>query len=189
MIMSADFELQRLIDIICQDINNRFFATLDTYAKRFIRSSVRAYYSAYHPKYYDRSYSLYTMAKPERTANGFTIVSGPEYSQGGHRSGEDFIYGKMFQEGYHGGEDYGAGHPSPGTMLWRTPYPEFTSWGEPAKRTDPPYDLLVEQWNSFAETEAEQLKTKIIKETIGSYKHEFMRVINLRKKELDEQRR
>lgn len=144
--------LQKLIPVIekiCSECNLNLAQYQMKYAKRIIRSSIRQFYASYTPAYYHRRYSLYQMARPVIEGELFYILLGGEYSSFSHRIDENYIYENSFKQGFHGGAISGKYHPNKGTPYWRTPHPDYTSWGWPAYQTNPPYDYLIEEWNNF----------------------------------------
>ncbi len=164
-----DPRIQRVLETIVDSINGNYFSLLEKKANQCIRAGVRQFYAAYHPRYYHRTFSLYSMAKPVISNNVFQLKIGAEYSEGGHTVGEDEIYETVFEEGYHGGAKYGIGHPSPGVPRWRKPYPHFTEWGSVARQSKPPYDAIVEKWNTFVDSQANVQKEKIIDRVFSAY--------------------
>lgn len=161
--MSAtEAELDRVLEQMCDSANGNLFSFLEKKANKCIREGVRQFYASYSPKHYSRTYSLGSMAKPVITNNSFELKLGAEFSEGGHHVSEDEIYETVFEEGYHGGAKYGAGHPAPGRPYWRTPYPELTHWGRPAVQSMPPYKAIVNNWNNVIDSELEPQKAKIL---------------------------
>ena len=102
---------------------------------------ITRWYSQYDPILYDRSGSLY---------NAFKVnLNGTDYSVDFDASflGNEIIFENSFMQGYHGGAYKGKYHPHPGIPYWRTPIPQFTEWGRPAKRSFSPYTKMVLEMN------------------------------------------
>ena len=113
-------------------------------------SYVDMYYNSFSPDYYSRTYSLYDFYKVRNTKTQIywdVLTDGA----GSHRVNNEYIFRKMWGEGYHGGADKGkpdmAGNPHPGYMAWRTPPPSkgahpYTFWGRRATKTMSPSNRI-----------------------------------------------
>ena len=70
---------------------------------------------------YKRKYDIRNVFNLDVTRDGeFIFELGHEFMQKKHRVSNEYIYDKMFVEGWHGGAHDGPGHPDPGKNYWRT---------------------------------------------------------------------
>jgi len=116
---------------------------------------ITQWYSSYNPIFYNREGRLYKAFKVR--------LHGTEYSVDFDSSfiGNNIIFENSFMQGYHGGaykgtikikDEFGKiiktiPHPHPGIPYWLTPFPQFTEWGRPAKRSFSPYTRMVSEMN------------------------------------------
>lgn len=120
--------------------------------EKIIKDAIKHYYQ-FPRKYYKRTKSLFNVYKMEEDSFSFSASFMPDV----HRASNDYIYQKMFVEGYHGGSNgigdpkpdlYGS--PKPWSMAFRTPVnnqydiPAFSAWSNmpPKKSEISPYDEI-----------------------------------------------
>lgn len=99
---------------------------------------VNNYYASYSPIYYSRTYGLRDAYVCEVYGNLLVFESDASLLNGSHRVSNEYIYDRMFFEGWHGGADKGEGHPVPGSLYWRSPFKEYTHWGAMAASSAAP---------------------------------------------------
>lgn len=115
---------------------------------------ISKWYATYEPIYYHRQMSLKHAYDVKLHGTDYSVVFDSSLiSSFQHHQDNDYIYQIAFIEGYHGGDTFGgeskgSPHPHPGIPYWRTPFPYFTSWGRPAKRSWSPYYEMVNQMNN-----------------------------------------
>lgn len=166
-----------IIEKICSECNIDLAQYQMKYAKKIIRSSIRQFYAAYTPAFYHRRYSLYQMARPVIEEELFYILLGGDLSGFSHRIDENYIYVNSFKEGFHGGAISGKYHPNKGTPYWRTPHPDYTSWGWPASQTTSPYNYLTTEWNSFLQKHTSIAHRLVITKVVRNYQAEIAAII------------
>lgn len=103
---------------------------------------ITEWYSQYDPIFYERSGSLYNAFKVNLNGVNYSVEFDSSFIDG-----NELIFQNSFIEGYHGGAKSGENHPSPGIPYWRTPIPQFTEWGRPAKRSFSPYIRMIQEMN------------------------------------------
>lgn len=91
------------------------------------------FYGDYSPIFYTRNRSLEHVPIMTRDNEGWIEYNASMFG----RSANDYVLFNTLG-GFHGGARSGTGHPNPGTPFWRTPFPEFVAWGDPAVSSDPP---------------------------------------------------
>lgn len=119
--------------------------------EKIIKSAIEKYYSV--PKrYYKRTKSLFKVYKMDDYGFEFS----PEFMPNVHRVSNEYIYDKMFIEGYHGGATKGPDDlfqtPIPWEMAYRRPVrifgksdlPAFSLWSftQPRKSNPSPNELI-----------------------------------------------
>lgn len=128
---------------------------------------ISMWYATYDPIYYHRQMSLRNayLVSLEDTEYSVRFDSSliNAYS---HHQDNDYIYELTFIQGYHGGDTIGQNHPNKGIPYWRTPFPQLTNWGRPAKKSWSPYYMMVSEMK------------KKIKEIDKKKQTEFNKVMN-----------
>lgn len=148
---------------IIQEAASKFIPELQETLTNKFKDIVKDYYDDYSPEYYSRRGTMYNILKFNSDIKTATISwdfdpSEMPYSHGGGgaHDGGDTLFEKAFVGGWHGGAmsisgekeaEYGT-HPSPGTPYYRSPYPWFTKWGVPAKRSASPLDEFNKYWDT-----------------------------------------
>ena len=112
------------------------------YMSEMFETCIEQYYGDYSQKYYKRTNSLYDVYDLKLDGTKVTWHFGPEHIKHSHRVSNDYIYQKMFVEGWHGGANKGPNHPSVGTPWYRSPVPFFLHKEPPGTR---PYS----RWSSI----------------------------------------
>ena len=149
-------------------------------ADLIVKTAIDAYYDSYSPFVYQRTESLYSVFRIQRTKNGFNLLFS-EKKLGGHRVDGKYIYDVMFKKGYHGGAPYNGDYywrwPSPGSIheqgYLSIPYVMWYPYG-PAIQTESPWERIQSEWNEYANGEGKQLLlnafrseiNKVIKEVL-----------------------
>lgn len=154
----------------------------------------RRFYDDYNPKFYDRRLSMFD-ALIIKKADGKDGIVGIEFDWDNdamqYRNGYETSYGNLslleltFGEGYHGGAMGSAHYQRKSlnknkewvgdnnihfleTPLWRTPYGKYYYWGEPAYKSDSPYDLFMNKsekwWSTKAKKYIEPMFVKLFSE-------------------------
>ena len=143
--------------------------------KSLFNMSIDHFYNDYEPRVYRREGNiskhtggLYDILEISASQEGLDINFNETklpYRNGLGGRG-DGLYNLVFIEGWHGGAYSGdytvlpdrtiyTPHPQTGTPYWRTPTPQYTSWGAPAARAGiSPFDEfsgnIMDYWNSDA---------------------------------------
>lgn len=116
-------------------------------------SIITDWYSQYDPIFYNRSGSMYKMFEVKTNGTKLIVDFDGDSLDGLNK----YIYDIAFVGGYHGGADKGANHPRPGIPWWRTPIPEFSEWGRPAKKSFSPYNrMMIELDKKMTEIDKER---------------------------------
>ena len=113
------------------------------------------------PVYYSRTGGMYELMTPTYNSQKIDWEYDPSVmnSSNGTLSSNE-LYEMVFKQGWHGGAPSGPDHPSPGTPYWRTPYPYYSHWSQPAARADSPYDRFEREFDEYLDTEADELIQK-----------------------------
>lgn len=150
-------------------------------ALKCIDSGINKFYASYTPTFYNRTGGLKSFAHAEIYGdNQFIFQHGPEFGSGGYRVSNDYIYMKVFLLGYHGGADADSRkgrHPATGTPYWRTPYPYYSRWGNPAPQSTSPYELIMQEWNNYCENIWPTLQKQITQILLQRYGDELINII------------
>lgn len=117
---------------------------------------------------YKRKYDLKNVYNLDVTKNGdFIFELGSEFMKKKHRVDNEYIYEKMFEEGWHGGAHDGPGHPNPGKNYWRTPSVDDEEhgikaysywWDKPAAKSTSPYENIINKWNSYMNGQGKKME-------------------------------
>lgn len=154
-------------------------------AKKICKRAIDSYYQNYRPGEYNtskdrhpyrRHYSLYDAVNLGiRNGNTFIFELGSEFMPKNHRvdkTNPDYIYNRMFIQGWHGGADKGkAGqppHPNPGELYWKI-HPEFIYWwNRPARKMYPlsPYEIIKQRWEKYLKDQYPVIRKKAFMESI-----------------------
>lgn len=150
-------------------------------AEEICNKEITRFYREYSPFAYKRKYDLYNAYNLDITRDGeFIFELGSEFMQKKHRVNNDYIFEKMFKEGWHGGAHDGAYHPDPGKHYWRTPMPSkkilelgitpYSSWyPTPAPRSTSPYENILRRWNMYMNTKGKNEELSIWSSTFEKY--------------------
>lgn len=124
------------------------------------KSVIARWYATYDPVYYDRKRSLYHVYKISMNDNRLKIVFDKEYlDEFIDRQYNEWIYENTFKRGYHGGAIPGGVSSGRQKPYWRTPFPELTYWGRPAKLSFSPYKVMCDEMNNeFNKIRHEQIQ-------------------------------
>lgn len=158
--MFEDFEkaLRELDNDIPQPIGKKIGAKAAPMfvekVKKIFEESIAEYYAARSSGYYARTYSLIEAYKVTCRGSSINLKSNASMVPDTHRVSPEYIYDYMFFEGYHGGANKGPGHPSPGTLLYRSPVPGFgnhpyTRWSGVADQTEAPAKKVENRFNTL----------------------------------------
>lgn len=131
------------------------------------KSVIAQWYAKYDPIYYHRDRSLYHTYDISLEGTLLTVDFDQEYmDQYINREYNEWIYENSFEHGYHGGGIPG-GKKDGGDNIpyWRTPFPELTSWGRPAKLSFSPFNRMY------------KLMDKKIKEINRQKQNEFDQIV------------
>lgn len=137
----------------------------DTYDRRIkfnldliAQNAIDSFYEDYYPLVYSRQEDLYKTYKIIITQDDRKIDFGPQYMNGGHRAGTEYIYNRMFVHGYHGGAPHAGGYywrwPSPG-RAYKMGMPPFYTWYPfsveevGAVMSPSPYELAKKQTDEY----------------------------------------
>lgn len=112
----------------------KFVKEIDKEVKNRYELSVDKFYQSYSPLYYHRRGSLYDLlvTNYDKLKLEYSWEFDPNKilytgsNSASYSHGEDGLYSTVFRGGYHGGAYHN------GSFYWRTPYPYFTHWGQPA---------------------------------------------------------
>lgn len=164
---------ENLKDIFDQAVKNCMPRILRDQEKIII-DAIQKYYSV-PKKFYKRTKSLFEVY--EITEDGFDF--GPEHMEQKHRVGNEYIYEKMFVEGYHGGSSGMPGtpdskkNPKPWDMAYRKPVRIFgesnikaySLWSNTAPRvSDPsPYELIKQGFEEYNTIGSDMVIMEVIK--------------------------
>ena len=142
---------------IVKDVNSELDKIYVRDLNKIIKRAINDFYGTFKPKYYKRKYSLKYMYNVT-SKNGFIDMDfSGEYANAQHRLGNDELFNLVFIGGYHGGaksiadnkiEKWGM-HPKEGVPYWRTPYPNYTEWGYPAKQDVSPMERIDDALNTY----------------------------------------
>lgn len=127
-----------------------------------IKDAISQYYRSYTPLLYKRQYSLNGVYKIDSV--GKKIIFDSAFLNGVHRANDEYIYQKMFKEGFHGGAPFNGG------MYWRWPskpigglgrYSMWYPFGE-APQTQAPFDIIRSDIYSYVNTYGVKLLASLI---------------------------
>lgn len=99
------------------------------------------WYSTYDPIIYDRYGGLYKAFTVQLKGTIYSVYFGATLMDNVYHQSVNWIFKNSFIEGYHGGSRHN------GIPYWRTPYPELSNWGKPAKRSFSPYYRMINEMN------------------------------------------
>lgn len=105
------------------------------------RSVISEWYATYDPIYYDRQRGLRNAWRVILEGTNYRVDFGADLMTTSYHEPTEYVFEKTFMNGYHGGSYHN------GILYWRTPYPQFTSWGRPALRSFSPYRRMVSEMN------------------------------------------
>lgn len=168
-------DVNKAIDELKKDLNNGKFEndfSKSLYGKQSIDLSnimqhcVDVYYNrngetaGYTPKKYKRKLSLYEMYKITQNGIDYRVQTGSQFTDIEHRVDNDYIFDKMWMEGWHGGatysdklDMYGNPYPPGYEMAYRkTPKggPRFALWHTmPVVKTKPIEKMAEEEINAY----------------------------------------
>lgn len=158
---------------IIRQVNSRLAHEQYINAKRIADNAIDEFYAGYtpHPKSYGRRLDLYNAYDIGiRNGEDFIFQVGPDLMKYYHHQGNEFVYENSFVRGFHGGS---MGTDSNGETAvvptYRTPIPEFSSWGDPAEPDDSPYEQIMKEWTAYLSGDFESKKAKIIMDVISSF--------------------
>lgn len=165
------------MELMAQKIGKELKPICQKDIKKIINRCISDFYHTYKPKYHKRSYSLRYMYKIKATSDCITINYSPRFTTVRHRAPKSYIFDIVFMQGYHGGAtDISASkiqkwgeHPDPGTPYWRTPHPEYTSWGIPAKQDESPRNRIRDALNEYQNGKLQEHQVEIIKKQYIAY--------------------
>ena len=149
-------------------------------AEEICKREIDRFYNEYSPTLvYKRKYDLKNVYNLDVTRDGeFIFELGSEFMKKKHRVSNDYIYEKMFVEGWHGGADDGPGHPDPGKNYWRTPSVNDDEhgiaaysywWSKPAARSISPYENIINRWNLYMSNQGKKMELEIWALTTKKY--------------------
>ena len=119
---------------------------LENELRRIYREVIDAWYGAYRPVYHVRKYSLRNLLTMQSNPDGSvtSTLSSDGIANVYGSAIADYLYSLTFRSGWHGGALYGdSTHPT--SMYWRTPANVWAHWGQPAKWSEPPREMLQER--------------------------------------------
>ena len=125
-----------------EKINNKYPNIYRDEIKLVADSVIDMWYDSYDPIFYDRYgqlFKAYSIVLKKGTCN---VYFGSNQMKSVYNQSKNWIYKNSFIGGYHGGSRHN------GVPYWRTPYPFFTDWGEPAVFTFSPYERMVTEINN-----------------------------------------
>lgn len=158
-------EITKRVQVAAKAAASRFFPLYKKEVEEIFKKAVDEFYNSYTPDIYDRRYSLYDVLeiqfKPPLTLVGYFK---PEVmtSTGGGRgySGEDGIFKKVFEEGFHGGAHPGIGYRTP-VYIWNT-------WSDrKVVKSASPYKKFMSYYNEAMEGSLQELWRKVAMEEIS----------------------
>jgi hypothetical protein len=131
--------LIRIIDESKEEAKKIFITKYGHECEKALKMAIEQFYDDYTPKIYQRQGGLLDayQINPDGSFDFKSSLISGDYSVG-----KDYIYTLAFEEGYHGGSKDGEGHPSPGTPLYKTPYPTYENWGRQAEQTTPIIEMV-----------------------------------------------
>jgi hypothetical protein len=111
-------------------------------------STISRWYAKYDPIYYhDRQMSLKKAFKITQDGCDLFIDFDSSYmddegfTHHQNKYGNEIVFNNAFIKGYHGGSTSKKDDIT--TPHWRTPFPEFSEWGERAARSRSPYNEIL----------------------------------------------
>ena len=137
-------------------------------ATKKIRKSINAFYHTYKPIYYHRQWGLRNMFNISANNGRIKMKFDGSFAENNYSQGSDYVFNIVFLQGYHGGSDYGEGHPAPGIPYWKTPHPYYTEWSRSAKQSESPMDLINEALDQY-DSKFQSIRQDIIKKEITSW--------------------
>lgn len=117
------------------------------------------------PVYYNRTYDLYNVYKINVDLDKWEVEFSPSFMHFNHHQGNDYVYEIAFVQGYHGGS-YGKDTPIPRTPYYRGPYPEYTNWTTPAKRSLSPKEQMEDLTQECMDTAFEKFEKLLHRESV-----------------------
>lgn len=138
-------ELKQVLHVV-EDAKKKIEKMNEVYPKRYYDELneigldvVTRWYASYEPFTYNRHLGLKKAFRVDLNGLDYRVDFSPEYMDDVYDVSKEYIYENSFVEGYHGGARDGFDHPNPGIPYWRTPYPQLSNWGRPAKKSMSPY--------------------------------------------------
>lgn len=147
-------------------------------ASLICEKAIDRFYQEYSPMVYNRKHDLYNAYNLSVKDGEFIFELGSEFMKKKHRVNNEYIYEKMFKDGWHGGAHDGPYHPDPGKNYWRTPHEDDEEygieaysywWAKPAVRSTSPYDSIVNQWNLYMSKEGKNMELSVWADTAKKY--------------------
>ena len=128
----------------------RTYDSFPSVANEKNKEIVARWYANYNPTYYRRTRSLYQAYRIKKVGNrGIEITSGASNIGRKHHQKPSVIYNNVFLLGFHGGS-FGEGLEDD-QPHWRTPFLDYSSWGQPAVSDNSPYDEISDFVHSYWE--------------------------------------
>lgn len=127
---------------------------------------VARWYADYDPVFYDRNRGLYKAYKITVIGTRIRADADASYMSEASAYNQDteLVYNIAFERGYHGGS-YGREGNQRIIPYWRTPFPEYTSWGRPARKSFSIYEEMKAQMTKRAQELVDERNSKIDKAT------------------------
>lgn len=131
---------------------------------------ITEWYSKYDPYFYDRYGGLYNAFVVRLQGANYSVYFGASLMNDVYHQSTNWIFKNSFIEGWHGGSRHN------GIPYWRTPHPDYTNWGRPAKRSFSPYYRMISEMEKKIK-EIDKAKQKEFDEIVFKVKKAINRLI------------
>ena len=166
--------IRKALDIFLRDlesITTKYEKLLRSELNYIADSAIDAFYEDYDPNTYNRLGDLYNTYKITVKRNKYDIEYEIDFSPNYmkyHRGKKTYIYEAVFEEGWHGGDKAGAGHPEPGIPWYRNlgainragddyeSYEPSGFWLRRAACSTSPYEVMSKKMDDYISEWEEQ---------------------------------
>ena len=162
-------DLQKNAEIIAQETVSELVEIFKEDIKDMMNDAADAFYADYDPHMYIRHKRKPTLANMYRVNvdHEIYVELGGEFSSNKHRVSNDYIYEKMFKEGWHGGS---TDNKNPETLYysrWHGDHWEpFVYEAKRMQNDMSPYQIFIENYNNYLLKDFPLIVKKTVKDNM-----------------------